>query len=102
MRDLNTRIEVIPSNIIAGLFGFKQSRANFEDLLYIHRDIVGTASSEELAPGVGTSIGLGTQIASIQTLWTQGSPMETASKTDMAIQGDGLFRVKIFDDVADV
>ena len=97
---LSTEVDVIANNLAnVNTVGFKQSRANFEDLLYIHRDIVGTAASEEMAPGVGTTIGLGTQIASIQTLWTQGSPMETTSKTDMAIQGDGLFRVKIFDDV---
>jgi len=97
---LSTEVDVIANNLAnVNTVGFKQSRANFEDLLYIHRDIVGTAATEELAPGVGTSVGLGTQIASTQTLWTQGSPMETKTSTDMAIRGDGLFCVKIFDDV---
>lgn len=97
---LSTEIDVIANNLAnVNTVAFKRSRANFEDLLYMAQDIVGAASNENLAPAVGTYVGLGTQISNTQTMWTQGSPIGTDSQTDMTIQGDGFFRVKIFDDI---
>jgi len=97
---LSTSIDVIANNLAnVNTVGFKRSRANFEDLLYHAKDIVGASSNQDVWPPAGTYVGLGTQISNTQTLWTQGSPIDTESATDMSIQGDGLFRVKIFDDV---
>src|SRR5262245_48077143 len=71
--------------------GFKSSRIRFSDLL-----------SEDVRPATGAAsgsvggtnpiqIGLGVQIAGIDTILKQGSIESTGNELDLAIQGDGFF-----------
>ncbi|NLF29989.1 MAG: flagellar basal-body rod protein FlgG [Planctomycetes bacterium] len=97
---LSTEIDVIANNLAnVNTVGFKRARANFEDLLYVSRGLSGAGGNADLTPPAGTDVGLGVQVSNIQTLFTQGSPIETGRATDLAIQGEGFFRVRIFDDV---
>ncbi len=97
---LSTEIDVIANNLAnVNTVGFKRARANFEDLLYVSRGLAGTGALADATPPAGTDVGLGVQVSNIQTLFTQGSPIETGHATDLAIQGEGFFRVRIFDDV---
>jgi flagellar basal-body rod protein FlgG len=91
---LSTEIDVIANNLAnMNTYGFKKVRANFEDLLYVEQ-CAGGQNSLGVAKPVGTSIGLGTQISNTQRIFTMGSLIPTGIRTDMAIQGDGFFRVQ--------
>jgi flagellar hook protein FlgE len=92
MHAFQTQLDVISNNIAnVSTPGFKAGRADFSDIL-------SQTISAGNAPGTrgGTNpqqIGLGVQVASIPTLFTQGAPETTNNPTDLAIQGNGLFIV---------
>lgn len=68
----------------AGTTGFKNSRAEFQDVL---------AKSLKGIDG-GDQFGAGTKLAHIKTIMTQGDVARTDNVTDLAISGDGFFKVK--------
>ena len=81
----SSSIEVIGNNIAnTNTAGFKGSRAEFSDIL--SASLSGTVS--------GDQIGRGVQLASVSTQFSQGSFESTASGTDLAIDGNGVFIVK--------
>lgn len=76
---------VISDNIAnAGTFGFKASRAEFQDVL---------ATSLNGIDG-GDQFGAGTKLSHIKSIFEQGDISRTNSITDLAISGNGFFRVK--------
>lgn len=76
---------VISDNIAnAGTFGFKSSRAEFQDVL---------ATSLKGIDG-GDQFGSGTKLGHIKSIMTQGDVTRTDSITDIAINGDGWFKIK--------
>lgn len=75
---------VIGDNIAnAGTFGFKGSRAEFQDML---------ANSLKGIDG-GDQMGSGTKLAHITAQFTQGTVARTQNITDLAINGNGFFTV---------
>lgn len=78
-------MNVVSDNISnAGTNGFKASRAEFQDVLAVSlKGIEG-----------GDQFGAGTKLAHIKPMMTQGDVARTESITDLAIQGDGFFKVK--------
>ena len=75
---------VIGDNIAnAGTFGFKSSRAEFQDML---------ANSLKGIDG-GDQMGSGTKLAHITPQFTQGTVARTQNITDLAINGNGWFTV---------
>ncbi len=78
-------MSVIGDNIAnAGTFGFKGSRAEFQDVL---------AKSLKGIDG-GDQIGSGTKLAHITPKFTQGSIERTENITDLAVNGNGFFAVE--------
>lgn len=78
-------MNVIGDNIAnAGTFGFKSSRAEFQDVL---------AKSLKGIDG-GDQIGAGTKLAHITPQFTQGDVKRTESITDIAISGNGFFALE--------
>ncbi|MGI9256280.1 MAG: flagellar hook protein FlgE [Salinispira sp.] len=91
LQNHQTRMDVIGNNISnVNTTGFKRGRVNFQDLLsQIQR---GAARPNEQVGGVNPQqVGLGVNVASIDTIFTQGSLQTTGVKTDVAIQGEGFF-----------
>jgi len=88
------RMDVIGNNISnVNTTGFKESRVNFEDLLY--QQMSGASRPNGDVGGINPKeVGLGMSVASIDTLQTQGSLETTGVMTDMAIQGNGFFVLK--------
>jgi len=74
--------------------GFKQSRTQFQDLLYQHIIQPGTAASSQTAVPTGLQVGLGVRPASNEIVFTQGSFQLTSNPFDMVIQGKGFFQVR--------
>jgi flagellar hook protein FlgE len=64
---------------------FKSQSVNFSDLFY--QQIGSTGSGDPIQRGSGT------QVASIETDFSTGSPNSTGVDTDVALQGDGFFVV---------
>jgi flagellar hook protein FlgE len=79
-----SNMSVIGDNIAnAGTFGFKKSRAEFQDVL---------SQSLKGIDG-GDQIGSGTRLAHVTPKYTQGDIQRTESITDLALNGNGFFVV---------
>ncbi|MGZ0049748.1 flagellar basal body rod protein FlgG [Brevibacillus gelatini] len=94
LRGFQTKLDVIGNNIAnVNTVGFKKSRVMFQDIL--SQNVQG--AGEPTAGGKGgtnpTQIGLGSSIASIDTVFAAGSPMTTNLPTDLSIEGDAYFMV---------
>src|ERR1700722_19485960 len=106
LRALSTQIDVLANNLAtAETVGFKRSRVNFEDLMYQELKQPGITSgagggSGESSPA-GIFVGLGTKISNTQIDLAQGSPDNTNRQLDVAISGDGFFKVKVMDSLGD-
>ncbi len=77
--------------------GYKRMRAEFEDLLYQSVRIAGTPATEDTVVPVPTQMGHGAKLSSTQRQFTQGNLQNTENMSDVAIQGDGFFRVRLYD-----
>jgi flagellar basal-body rod protein FlgG len=98
MNAQETRIEVISNNLAnASTPGFKISRAQFQDLLYLTERQAGTQSSQVSFVPTGNTVGLGTRTAAVDQIFTEGQLENTGNPTDVALQGDGFFQVSLPD-----
>lgn len=93
LKNHQTRMDVIGNNIAnVNTTGFKASRVNFQDIL--SQTLQGASSAQGNLGGTNPmQIGLGMGVASIDTLFTDGSIQSTGKQTDLSIQGDGFFIV---------
>lgn len=96
LRNFQTKLDVIGNNISnVNTYGFKKGRTIFKDL--ISQTVAGAT-----APGDGTTrggvnpkqVGLGSQLAAIDTIHSGGSTQFTGNTLDLAISGDGFFQVR--------
>jgi flagellar basal-body rod protein FlgG len=92
-------VQVI-SNNIANLqtTGFKKQTAAFQDLIYQHIRRVGAQSSDQgtILP-VGIDIGGGVKTVGTPRSMTQGTLSQTGNDLDLAITGEGFFKVQMPD-----
>jgi flagellar basal-body rod protein FlgG len=97
---LNTKLDVIANNLAnVNTTGFKGSRANFEDLLYIERAQPGVENASGEKRPIGLSVGLGVKVSGTELDFTQGALINTGRDLDMAIDGLGFFKVQVEDGV---
>ena len=94
LRSHQTAMDVVGNNIAnVNTVGFKSSTVTFSD---IYSQTIQTASGPTANSG-GTNplqIGLGTNVAAINTVMTQGAAEITNNPLDLMIQGDGFFVVQ--------
>lgn len=93
LRNFQTKLDVIGNNIAnVNTYGFKKGRTIFKDL--ISQTVAGASGPGDSRGGVNPKqVGLGSQIAAIDTLHTGGSTQFTGNTLDLAIAGDGFFQV---------
>jgi flagellar basal-body rod protein FlgG len=87
-------VDVCANNLAnANTTGFKKSRNNFEDLMYQTLEIPGadTPSGSQVPSGI--QVGMGARPVSVEKIYTQGDYEQTGNQLDMAIEGDGFFKV---------
>ncbi|HET7493573.1 MAG TPA: flagellar basal-body rod protein FlgG [Bradyrhizobium sp.] len=88
-------VQVI-SNNIANLrtTGFKRQTASFQDLIYEHIRRVGAQASDQgtILP-VGIDIGGGVKTVGTPRQMTQGTLSQTGNDLDLAITGEGFFKI---------
>lgn len=91
MKNFQTKLDVIGNNIAnVNTFGFKKGRVNFKDM--ISQTVAGASSPSATLGGVNAKqVGLGSTLAAIDTIHTQGSLQTTGRGLDLAISGDGFF-----------
>lgn len=91
LKNHQTRMDVIGNNIAnVNTAGFKGSRVTFQDML--SQTITGASSPQGNKGGTNPQqIGLGMTVASIDTVFTDGSVQSTGKNTDLCISGNGFF-----------
>ncbi len=91
-------IDTISNNLSnVNTTGFKRNRADFEDLLYQTHLNAGTPATEETIVPVGVQVGHGVRPAATQKIFEQGSLRQTGQVGDVAIEGEGFFRLLLAD-----
>ena len=97
MKAMDTQLDVIANNLAnAQTKGFKGSRVNFEDLYYEERQQPGAMNSLGQRSSTGLFVGLGTRVSNTQLDMRTGSFEQTGRPLDIAIQGEGFFKVQTF------
>lgn len=100
LRALSTRIDVVANNLAnAETAAFKRSRVNFEDLMYLTLKHPGASGQDNMLSPAGIFVGLGTRISNTQLDTEQGSMENTGRNLDVAIEGNGFFKVKTLDSI---
>jgi len=92
-----TNVEVISNNIAnMNTTAYSRRRAEFHDLLYQDQRRVGANSSDSgtIVPS-GIQLGLGVKTASVYRISEHGSVLKTDNTLDLAIQGNGYFRIEL-------
>ena len=98
MNGQQASIDAISNNLSnVNTTGFKQHRAEFEDLIYQNVKLAGTPATEDTVTPVGVQMGSGVKVGATQRIMSQGSLQSTGVDTDVAIVGDGFFRVQQYD-----
>ena len=91
-------IDTISNNLAnVNTAGYKKMRADFEDLIYQTVKVAGTPATEDTVVPVGVQMGHGVKLADTQRVFSQGALQNTEVPTDMAIQGEGFFRIQMYD-----
>lgn len=91
-----TNVEVIANNLAnMNTTGFKEQRAEFQDLLYQNIEIAGAQSSDTgtVIPS-GIQLGAGVRTAAVYRIMGQGDLQTTSNPYDVAINGPGYFRIQ--------
>jgi flagellar basal-body rod protein FlgG len=109
MRALNTaatgmvaqelNVQVIANNIAnMRTTGYKRQRAEFQDMLYEHVRRIGTQTSTQgnILP-VGVDLGSGVRTVGTPRIMTQGTLSQTGGDLDVAIRGEGFFKIQLPD-----
>ncbi|TVR07244.1 MAG: flagellar basal-body rod protein FlgG [Salinarimonadaceae bacterium] len=92
-------VQVISNNIAnMRTTGFKRQQVHFQDLLYqdLRRTGSGTSEQGTRAPS-GVEIGTGVKTVSTARAMSQGSITPTEKEFDIAIRGEGFFRIQMPD-----
>jgi flagellar hook protein FlgE len=91
LRSHQTMMDVVGNNIAnINTAGYKASVVTFQEALT--QTLQGPAAGGDTQGGSNPiQIGLGTRVATIDGVFTQGASQVTGRNTDLAIQGDGFF-----------
>jgi len=99
MMAMDLNVQVIANNLAnMTTTGYKRQRATFQDLLYDHVSRIGTQTSAQgnILP-VGIDVGSGVKTVGTARLMTQGTLTSTGNALDVAIRGDGFFKIQMPD-----
>ncbi|PZU87262.1 MAG: flagellar basal-body rod protein FlgG [Chelatococcus sp.] len=92
-------VQVISNNIAnVRTTGYKRQQVHFQDLLYetFRRSGASTSDQNTQVPA-GTYIGSGVKTVSTARVMTQGNLSSTEKTYDLAVRGEGFFRIRLPD-----
>jgi flagellar basal-body rod protein FlgG len=91
-------LDTISNNLSnVNTYGYKKMRAEFEDLLYQTLLMAGTPATEVSEVPTGIQVGHGTKVSATQRMFHQGSLQSTENKLDLALEGEGFFKIQLYD-----
>ncbi len=94
MNSMQHQIDVTSNNIAnVNTMGFKQDRAEFQDLMYETLNYTAGQTSETTTNPTGMDVGLGVRVSGIQKNFLQGDLKLTSNTLDLAIEGNGFFQI---------
>ncbi|MDR0910750.1 MAG: flagellar basal-body rod protein FlgG [Spirochaetaceae bacterium] len=98
MTGMQNNIDNISNNLAnVNTYGYKKTRAEFEDLLYQTIEMAGTPATADTVRPLGVQMGHGIRLAATQRMFSQGAMQASDGPADMAINGEGFFRVQMYD-----
>ncbi len=87
-------LDVVANNLAnASTTGFKRSRADFQDLVYQNIREAGSSTGPNSQLPTGSQVGLGVTAGITSPLFTQGTLTKTGGDYDVAIKGQGFFKI---------
>jgi flagellar basal-body rod protein FlgG len=102
LQAMETALDVIANNLAnVNTSGFKASRVNFQDLLYLEKKYPGIENANGDRRPIGLYVGLGVDVSGTQLDFKQGVAEQTSRQLDILIDGDGFFQVEIEDDTGE-
>ena len=94
MKGQQSQIDTIANNLAnVNTNGFKQTRNNFQDLLYSNEQMPGSATSSNTISPTGLHKGHGVKLAGTQKIFSQGNLTHTGHSLDISIDGGGFFQI---------
>ena len=91
-------IAVVTNNIAnVNTMGFKKDRAEFQDLMYQSLNYTAGATSSTTINPTGIDVGMGVRTSGIQKSFLEGDLKETGNTFDIAIEGEGFFKITMPD-----
>lgn len=98
MLGMQTQIDTTANNIAnVNTIGFKKSRAEFADLMYHVMEYAGTSTSDVTQSPTGIEVGLGVRPTAVNKIFAEGSLKQTDNQLDIAITGQGFFKMELPD-----
>lgn len=96
MNSMQHQIDVTSNNIAnVNTTGFKQDRAEFQDLMYERLNYTAGKTSQTTMNPTGINVGLGVRLSGIQKNFTEGDLKTTSNSLDLAIEGKGFFQIQL-------
>ncbi|MAD42672.1 MAG: flagellar basal body rod protein FlgG [Arcobacter sp.] len=96
MNAMQHQIDVTSNNIAnVNTSGFKQDRAEFQDLMYETLNYTAGQTSQTSRNPTGIDTGLGVRISGIQKNFSEGDLKLTSNTLDLAIEGNGFFQITL-------
>lgn len=87
-------LDVIANNIAnVNTTGFKKSRVEFQDMISQVEKTPGAMLNQGTYQPVGIEYGLGVRTAATTRVFSQGTPISTSRNLDVAIEGEGFFKI---------
>lgn len=98
MKAQETLMDVTANNLAnVNTNGFKRSQVDFADLLYSTIRQAGTELATGQPTPIGLQIGSGVRPVGTTKNFSPGSIQQTGIDTDVAIEGDGFFKINVLD-----
>ena len=98
MQSQQMNLDVIANNLAnVNTTGFKKSKIEFQDLLYQTNRAAGSESGAGNQVPTSLQIGHGSRAVSTAKIFTSGEIMNTGERLDLAIHGNGFFKVTLPD-----
>jgi flagellar basal-body rod protein FlgG len=96
MRAQELLIDVTANNLAnVNTAGFKRSRVDFADLLYSTLKPAGTEVAAGQQTPTGLQVGTGVRPAATNKIFTPGTFEQTGNSLDVAIEGEGFFKINL-------
>lgn len=94
MNAQQVNVDTIANNLAnVNSMGYKAQVTQFKSLLYQNLQTVTTTANGDPKP-TSSQVGLGVRTSSINSIFTQGSLLDSDSDTAFAIEGEGFFAVR--------